>query len=378
MVSPVTTLIVVVGVGIIGPRHATHVAADARSRLFGIVDPSAAGPAVAAQFGVPHFESIAHMVAECDAARQPYPQGAIVCTPTATHVAVAAQLALHGIHLLVEKPLLPSPAAAMALKRHADAHAVKLLVGHHRRFNPHIVAAKCHLHRVGRVVAVQGTWALHKPAQYFALATWRTSRALGGGALLINLVHDIDLLRYMFGPIWRVYAEPTAKQKEFDADEGAVLTIRFASGVCGTFVCLDAVTSPFNFESATGENPTIPHHADVQGVYQVFGNRGTLSIPDLTLYHQDSLGEPSWLEPVACQALDAELHTKPFDRQLLHFIDVIRGCEPLCTALDGMAALLCLDAVAQSIATGLPQVVADVEAVEPDYKALGLEYRIKH
>ena len=49
-----------------------------------------------------------------------------------------------------------------------------------------------------------------------------------------------------------------------EADEGAALTIKFESGVTGTFICSDNVVSPFNFESGTGENPTIPQNQGCQ------------------------------------------------------------------------------------------------------------------
>lgn len=389
MISSVTLKIVVIGVGIIGPRHAKHVIENPHTDLFGIVDPGPAGPGVAKELKVDHFSSIQNMIQFCNETNTNYPDGAIVCTPNSTHVKVAAELASHGIHLLVEKPLSPSPAEAIALKNYVDSKGVKLLVGHHRRFNPHIVATKENLHKVGKIIAVQGTWTLRKPSAYFESATWRTDINTGGGVLMINLIHDIDLLQYMFGPIERVYAELLPKQKlQYpNVDEGAVLTIRFKSGTCGTFVCSDSVTSPFNFESGTGENPTIPHHEDLEGLYRIFGTEGTLSVPDFTLYHQQLNGEckqeePSWLNPIQRELVvkdrDLELHSHlPFDLQLNHFVDVIRGnVDPFCSAQDGMSSLLCIEAVLKSIETELPQRVSDCSTIKPDYESLGLKEKL--
>lgn len=388
MISPVTIKIVIIGVGIIGPRHAAHVSKNTHTELFGIVDPSPnVGPKVADEFQVPHFSSIKAMIEECDETNTPYPDGAIICTPNSTHVRVAAELASYGIHLLVEKPLSPTPSEAMALKNYADLKGVKLLVGHHRRFNPHIVATKENLHKVGKIIAIQGTWTLRKPSAYFESAPWRTDINTGGGVLLINLIHDIDLLQYMFGPIERVYAELLSKQKlqYQNVDEGAVLTMRFKNGICGTFVCSDSVTSPFNFESGTGENPTIPFHEDLEGLYRIFGTHGTLSVPDFTLYHQNANGddkqeEPSWLNPIQREKIiddrNSQLYSQlPFDLQLNHFVDVIRGNqEPFCSAVDGMLSLLCIDAVLKSIETELPQRVDDFATIKPDYSALGVKF----
>lgn len=370
--------IVVVGAGLIGPRHARHINDHKSALLFGIVDPSEVGKEVAEQLSTDYYASIAEMIAHCDANDIPYPNGAVVATPNATHIRVSAELASHGIHLLVEKPLGSRAEESAALKRYCSERNVHLLVGHHRRFNPFIVETKSHLDKLGRIVALQGTWTLCKPKEYFEASKWRTSSETGGGTLLINLVHDIDILQFLFGPVERVYAEVLEKQRqEYPlADEGAALTLRFVSGVCGTFVCSDAVTSPFNFESGTGENPTIPFHDSLEGFYRIFGTQGTLSVPDMTLYSQPQ-PEKDWNQPVQKLQISAPSHDlrqkHPFDLQLAHFIRVIQGAqEPLCTADDGMQAQLCIAAVAKSIETGMPQLVRQVETIAPDLKALGL------
>ncbi|KAG7111174.1 hypothetical protein HYQ44_009369 [Verticillium longisporum] len=105
---------------------------------------------------------------------------------------------------------------------------------------------------LGTIVAVNGLWALRKPDEYFQHpAAWRQTEA--GGVVLINMVHKVDLLRFLFGPITSVHAEKTLSQRGFEADEGAALTLRFRSGVVGSFVLADTVASPWNFESGRGD-----------------------------------------------------------------------------------------------------------------------------
>ena len=376
--------IVVIGAGLIGPRHAQHVYQNPQTKLFGFVDPTPAGDAAAEKFKVRSFKSISEMIQNCNETNTPYPDGAIVCTPNSLHISVAAELASHGIHLLVEKPLSSSAEESKALEEYTKMKNVKLLVGHHRRFNPFIIETKKNLSKVGNIVAVQGVWTTRKADKYFDVSPWRTDITTGGGALLINMVHDIDLLQYLFGPVARVYAEPLTKERiQYpNADEGAALTLRFKNGVCGTFICSDSVTSPFNFEAGTGENPTIPFHEGLEGFYRIFGSEGTLSVPDLNLYHQKSIKIPedkSWLSPVVKEALvsnrEQALHsTLPFDFQLDHFIDVINNKqEPFCTAEDGMSALLCIDALIKSLKSGLPELVEDVNHILPNYDSLGLD-----
>lgn len=377
-----TVKIVVVGGGLIGPRHASHINKSSETELFGIIDPMSKTEEIAKNLNTIWFKSISHMVEYCNDMMIPLPDGAIVATPNHTHIKVSAELASHGIHLLVEKPLSSTPEESKALQEYAKIKNVQLLVGHHRRFNPFIVETKKNLHRVGKIIAIQGTWTLKKPDSYFEIGDWRKNETSGGGALMINLVHDLDLLQYLFGPIEKIYAELLEKQRDFSADEGAVLTIKFKSGVSGTFICSDNVTSPFNFETGTGENPTIPFDDGLQGLYRIFGTQGTLSMPDMTLFHQPEARtneENSWLNPISKYDLindrQQTLYSKlPFDLQLDHFVSIIRGKQlPFCTADDGMSALLCIKAVSKSIKTGLPQYVQDIEDIKPNYDCLGLD-----
>lgn len=387
---------VIVGAGLIGPRHAELVLQIPGCSLFAIVDRSAKGPAVAARFSALHFNTVDEMFDFCDKFNVDYPDAAVVATPNNSHASVGMQLADKGIHLLVEKPLASTTEDCISLVEFCEQRGVILLVGHHRRFNPYIVAAKAHLDKVGTPVMIQGVWALKKCTEYFAEKEWRRSRYHGGGTLMINLIHDLDLLQYLLGPIQRVYAELLPKQRppegpDNHVDEGAVLTLRFANGCCGSFVCSDNVTSPFNFESGTGENPLIPQNYEMSGFYRIFGSMGTLSLPDFTLYHQNSVSEKdhSWWNPIQVERLDAlpgvdaaeesdgvitppSLHDskphfrsinrtlpRPLDLQMDHFVNLIIGKELIikCSGRDALSALLCIEAVIRSIETERPQFV---------------------
>lgn len=407
---------IVLGAGLIGPRHASHVLKRDDCSLFAIVDRSKNGPGVAADCNCMHFQTVDDMFKYCDENNVPLPDGAIIATPNSTHAPLGVQLASRGIHCLVEKPMASSAEDCLALLNFCNERNVKLLIGHHRRFNPYIVAAKANMERIGRPVAIQGVWAMKKHQGYFDEKPWRRSEHSGGGALLINLIHDLDLLQYLMGPIERVYAEILPRQRPAESpddhvDEGAALTVRFANGCCGTFLCSDNVTSPFSFESGTGENPFVPHMETVTGVYRIFGSDGTLSVPDMTLYHQNSLekGDRSWWKPIEVDHLPMDYDNtddeqngdsmltpsssydpkndrrtvsvysgkipQPFDLQLEHFVNLITGVETevKCSGLDAVRALLCIEAVMKSIKTNQFQAVESVDLITPN-SALAAAY----
>ncbi|KAI5923218.1 hypothetical protein F4810DRAFT_669416 [Camillea tinctor] len=351
--------VAVVGVGLIGPRHARTVVNAGRDVvLCAIVDPAPAGKSLAEELGVLHFGSVEEMLQSLTEERQP--DAAIICTPNHTHVSVTKELSSAGIHVLVEKPIssdIPSGQELLAHLQSLPNHGVKVLVGHHRRFNPYMVAAKRVLSsgRLGSLLAINGLWTIYKPAEYFIPPIeWHASKA--GGVVLINMVHEVDLLHFLFGPISRVHAEKITSQRGHEAEEGAALTFRFRSGLVGTFLLSDHTPSPYNFESGTGENPLIPKTG--QDFYRVFGTDGSLSVPDMTIWSYGKSEPPdqetshkskSWHSPLLQETMPIT-ESIPFVQQLEHFVRVIHGEEePSCTAQAGLAALV----VCQSIRDAL-------------------------
>ncbi|EAW07692.1 Gfo/Idh/MocA family protein [Aspergillus clavatus NRRL 1] len=350
--------VIVVGAGLIGPRHAQSVISNPSTELVALIDPAPSAATVAAQLQTTHFPSIASMLEAI-----PKPDAAIVCTPNHTHVPVTQELLASGIHVLVEKPVSESIESGHALlafaKRPEHAH-LKLLVGHHRRFNPYVLKTKQILDSgaLGTPIAINGLWTLFKPDSYFAApGDWRRARA-SGGVIPINLVHDIDLLHHLFGPIERIHAEKTRPQRPrppHEAEEGAALTLRFASGVVGSFLVCDATPSPHNFETGTGENPLIPPTPGGAGAdfYRIFGSQASLSVPDMTRWSYDGRAEKSWNQPLVAEKFEVEVGAKPFDLQLAHFVDVIRGkAEPSCSGEDGLRALIVCQAARKALETG--------------------------
>lgn len=344
--KPCPLTFVVIGAGLIGPRHAQTVVSNPGTKLIAIVDPSCAGKHLAENYGVAYYESVSALI------QSQKPDGAIICTPNHTHVEIAKELASAGVNILIEKPVSVDLESGTGLLQHLEDHSVKVLVGHHRRFNPYMVAAKTALDNgaVGDVIAVNGIWATYKSPEYFAPpGDWRQSKS--GGVILINLIHEVDLLQFLFGPIERVYAEATKSHRGFEAEEGVALTLRFSSGVVGTFVASDSAPSPQNFESGTGENPQIPKAG--QDFYRILGTEGSLSVPDMTVWSYEQ-GKKSWTETLSRKQYKVEERV-PFELQLAHFLRVIQEGEVLrCTVEDGLSALAVCTAIKESLASGMP------------------------
>lgn len=334
--------IAIIGAGLIGPRHAQAVVKCENAELTAFVDPAETGAQVAATFNVAHYRSVAELL---ESARTP--DAAIICTPNQTHVPVSKELSAAGVHVLVEKPISTDIASGKDLLQHLAENKVKVLVGHHRRFNPYIVSAKKIVSsgELGQPIGVNGVWALYKPPQYFEPpADWRRDNT--GGVMLINMVHEVDLLHHLFGPIAAVHAEKTVSRRGYDAEEGAALTLRFRSGVVGSFFICDNAPSPWNFEAGTGENPAVPKTG--QDFYRIFGTEASLSVPDLSIWSYKGT-EKSWNSELARNRAEVS-EGVPFEAQLDHFCKVIRGQEdPSCTAQAGLAALTVCQAIKEAL-----------------------------
>ncbi|KAK6433177.1 hypothetical protein LTR95_010649 [Oleoguttula sp. CCFEE 5521] len=333
--------IAVIGVGVIGPRHMQSVLACDGASLAAMVGPGNSARAASEQHGVPSFQTVEDLLDSpivFDAA--------IVCTPNSTHVGISKLLLAAGIHVLVEKPISLDVESGLELVATVAKSKAQLLVGHHRRFNAQVTATKSAVDNgaIGKPIAVSGLWMLYKPAPYFqGLGAWRA--ASEGGVILINMVHEIDTLQYLLGSIVRVHAEETASQRHYEAEEGAAVILKFASGVVGAFMVCDAAPSPHNFEAGTGENPIVPQSG--KDFCRIFGPDGVLSMGDMTIHKHSSTDERSWhnvLESVAVDVKDCV----PFDEQIAHFVRVIKRQEqPRCTADDGV-----VEAIKQAMRTG--------------------------
>lgn len=334
--------VAVIGLGFIGRRHAQTVFEEPLALLVAVVDPIPRPTELLSDLQVSQYTNVKDLLASADK-----PDCAIISTPNDTHVSVGLELIKAGVHLLVEKPISTDIESGRQLIEAAAKANVKLLVGHHRRFNPYIIAAKRSLDSgaIGTVTAVSGLWLTYKPADYFQAPTeWRQGSS--GGVLLNNMIHEIDLLHHLFGPVVRVYAEKTATRRGYVAEEGAAITLKFANGMVGTFLICDNTPSPHNFESGTGENPLIPKTG--RDFLRAFGSEGVLELPTLALWSHGN-EEKSWFSNMTQTSVDVEQGT-PFVLQLKHFLKVIENEEePLCTGAAGLQALVVCEALKMSV-----------------------------
>lgn len=321
-----------IGAGTFGLRHSRFIAPSDRADLVAVADPAFGTdrPVPDELADLARYTDHREMLARGDL------DGVIVASPSEMHVAHALDALDAGVAVLVEKPVaVDREQARPLLERVAADPGARVLVGHHRRHHPAVAAARSLIEegRIGEIRTVAAIWATHKTDPYFDVE-WRRRRP-GGGMLMINLIHEVDMLRHLVGEIVSVDAIASNKARGLEVEDTAGLVLRFDNGAVGTLVGSDCAVSPWSWDQATDDDPTFPYHPG-QPCLLIAGSQGSVSVPDMAVFTQS---QPSWLEPVDTTVVPVA-GGDAFARQLAHFADVAAGlARPLVTVEDALRSL---------------------------------------
>ncbi len=318
-----------IGAGAIGRAHLVGAAAAEGVEIVGIADPSATARDLAREFGVAYFADHRAMLDGLN------PDAAIIATPNALHVPIALEWISAGKPVLVEKPVSDSVDGGVQLTQAAAAAGVPVLIGHHRRHNPILREARRIVQSggLGRLVSVTVLATFFKPDAYFAQA-WR--RTTAGGPILINMIHEIDLLRFVCGEVQSLQAATVSNAVRGHAvEDTAAALFRLESGALATISLSDTAASPWNWDLVSGENPVFARSNEES--HFLCGTEGSLALP--TLRHWRYSDERSWSNPLQVGTA-AVPPANPYVEQTRHFGAVVRREElPLTDAADGTRTL---------------------------------------
>ncbi|MGI9824912.1 Gfo/Idh/MocA family protein [Agromyces sp. Marseille-Q5079] len=349
----------VVGAGFMGRQHIDFIRAASGASLAAIADPVA--PADVGHGTPVYADATAMLHAEqLDAV--------VIAGPNAMHVETAVECLEAGVAVLLEKPVATDYAESRRLVAAVARLDGRLLVGHHRRHHPSVARARAAIldGELGEIVAVSGLWSARKEDGYFTETPWH--RRPGGGVMLINAVHDLDLLRHLCGEVAEIQAMRSSHARGLDVEDTVSLSLRFETGAIGSLLASDAGVSPWGWDQATEETLAFPYLPD--GVaYRIVGTRGALSVPNLAKYTYDPAVAADWHSPLSRTYLPVAPRGS-FQAQLDHFVDVARGtAEPLVPAEDAARTLALVEAAARSAdlraTIDVEQFRASIDASEP-------------
>lgn len=349
----------IVGAGIIGKWHAKVIEELTNAELACVVDtdPVAADAMAQAHSTKAYYDlESALSGTECEAVA--------VCVPSGLHADVAVRALEAGKHVVIEKPIGVSLAAADRIIAAQRANGRLATVIHQHRFDhaSRVMLDAIASGHLGRVTSgiVSGAW--WRAQAYYDSGSWRGTWELdGGGALMNQGVHGIDLLLSALGRPVEVFAYADCLAHErIDVEDTAVAVIRFASGALGA---IHGTTAAF---------------PGVSTRFQVHGDRGSVVIENdaLTFIHttsgeraeafSDPPGEPNQVAQYAADAAEGGPGAARDPRQLSdshryqyeNFLDALDGRADLVVTLEQARLAVALTlAIYESVRTGGPATV---------------------
>jgi len=147
----------------------------------------------------------------------------VIGSPSGLHAEQGIAAARHGLHVLTEKPIDTSTSRADRLIAEAARAGVTLGVIFQDRMKPDIARLKALIDagRLGMPILASASVRWHRPLEYYKGSAWRGTQALdGGGALMNQGVHTVDLLLWLFGPVRRVFGKVTTRLHAIEVGHG--------------------------------------------------------------------------------------------------------------------------------------------------------------
>jgi UDP-N-acetyl-2-amino-2-deoxyglucuronate dehydrogenase len=249
-----------VGCGRIAKRHSELLGHGqiAGARLVAVCDVIVdKAQRIAQEFSVPHFADMHEMMRSADI------DVIVVLTESGHHAEHVIALAPYGKHIVVEKPMALALSDADAMIAACDQAGVKLFVVKQNRFNVPIIKLREALEqkRFGKLVmgTVRVRWC--RPQAYYDQDSWRGTWALDGGVLTNQASHHVDLLEWMMGEVDSVCAMSNTALVDIEAEDTAVVILRFKNGALGVI------------EATTAVRPS-----DLEGSLSILGAGGTVEV----------------------------------------------------------------------------------------------------
>lgn len=250
----------IIGTGVIGPTHAEAIRSLPGAALVAVADiVPATAQKLAEKYGIHAYTDAREMLARerLDVVN--------ICVPSGMHGEFACMAMRAGKHVIVEKPMEIRREALDEMLRVQREMNVKLAVISQHRFDP----ASMRAHQLveeqafGRLVLGNALVPWWRSQAYYDSGAWRGTWALDGGGVLMNqAIHSIDLLQWLMGSVKSIYAYTDTLVHRMETEDMAVAVLRFTNGALGTIA------------ATTGAYPGVTTRVEI------FGDRGSAVIED--------------------------------------------------------------------------------------------------
>ena len=330
----------IVGLGSIGKKHLEAIKKVQDTQLIGIVDKN-----VDVTSNLNIKANFYHCTKELFKSEEL--DGVIISTPNSSHLEDGLEAIKNNCPLLIEKPVTTSSKDTLRLIRESKNNNVDILVGHHRRHNPIMNKAFEIIknNQIGKVRTVHVHCQFYKPDQYFKNSEWQKKD--GAGPIFVNLIHDLDLMNYLFGNVRTVFAHAQKSIRGYENEDVSSIILEFKNGILCTILLSDSVVSPWSWEFTSKENKVYPFTNET--CYFIGGTLGSLSLPNLKIWNYS--GELHWHKPILNKTISVEFND-PFVNQIKHFCNIIKKkASPIITAEIANKSIKVIEAIKLSSMT---------------------------
>ncbi|NQX60744.1 Gfo/Idh/MocA family protein [Paenibacillus qinlingensis] len=338
----------IVGAGMIARTHAEALRQIPGARLVAICSHNASSAKqFAEEYACNWYSDLSTML------QNPDIQIVALCTPSGLHGVQAIMCAEAGKHVLTEKPMGIDTNQIREMIAACHSHQVKLAVISQHRFQPDVIRAKQCIDegRLGTIIAANASINWYRTQDYYDSATWRgTWKWDGGGALMNQGIHTVDVLQYLAGPVHSVYAQcRTVAHKRIEVEDVAAATLQYKHGGVGT---LFASTSCY---------------PGLQSRIELFGQRGSLILENnciTNLHYMDQDDTDDYSAQKASNLVSSNPALAVGDTHLVQYIDFIDAIAhdraPSVSGEEGAKPLSIILAAYQSAELGIPVVIEDL------------------
>jgi predicted dehydrogenase len=314
----------IVGCGHIAKKHAEAIEHIEGASLVAVCDkvPQAMDEYVK-KYGAKPYENLADMLSD------PSIDVVNICTPSGLHAPIAVEAAKAKKHVIVEKPIALTLEDADSIINACKENNVKLAVVHPNRFRPVVQELKKLMDegRFGKLSHANATVRWNRNQAYYDQAPWRGTKALDGGVLMNQAIHNLDLLIWLMGDVEEVYSMSATRLRNIEAEDVSTGVVRFKSGALGV---VEAATTiyPKNLEESLS----------------IFGETGTAIIGGTTATQFNHLAIES-LNDEETNAIIERVKANPLGKPGHQCIieDMIQAIqedrEPIVNGEDGKRAL---------------------------------------
>jgi predicted dehydrogenase len=277
---------------------------------------------------------------------------AILCTPHPLHAEQGVAAARAGLHVVVEKPMALQPADARRMVEAAAAAGVELSVISQRRWYEPVRRVKDAIDggRIGTAALASVDVLGWRGPEYFAMDPWRGTLAGEGGGVLVNqAVHHLDLLTWFLGPAVEVDGwVANVNHPEIEVEDSAIAIVRFAGGALATIVASNAqrpgLYGRIHVHGTSGASVGV----ETDGGSIFVAGLSLPSVPrnDLWTIPGEEDGPSRWAEEDQAVLAGVDLASHYHELQLRDVVAAIQeGRRPAVTGEDGLRTVALMDGI---------------------------------